>query len=913
MAAVKCRESCGRQSGRFLRLSWSLLAALMLVVPTVESQDGPAAAKTTPNPAIPVPPTEKDSEKAAEEDHKLDSLNLMMFLFLLVLTILTIWLFKHRRFRYLHETGLALLYGLIVGVIIRYTSNEVVPQRPVSQVVAAGNIEGDPPGNIVLNVSAGEFLFSNQGPYQENQVTVINPELSKGPYQENQVTVINPELSKGPYQENQVTVINPELSKENQVTVINPELSKATFDPEIFFNILLPPIIFHAGYSLKKRHFFRNIGGILTYAFLGTAVSTFIVGSVMYAFVLVGAAADIDFSFVDCLFFGAVISATDPGKSSLIGQTVEGYGKTTKAFDGIAFLTAFGNFLGIFAGSFGIGAVMGCFTAIISLLSVYFCAFSLTPPHLTKFTKIREHPLLETCMFFLMSYSTFLMAEALGMTADTNADPARPVSLSSMDNRCIVAVLFCGITQAHYTYNNLSEESKARTKQLFELLNFLAENFIFSYMGVSVFTFQHHQWKGGFISAAFLAIGLGRMCNIYPLTLLLNLGRHQKINFNFQNMMMFSGLRGAVAFALAIRSTSAGARQLMFTTTLMIVMVTVLFCGSLTLQMLTWLKIRVGVDEDQEISQPFEAVDTHSLDSSMHSGAGGSSKDNAVVVSTPQARLSSSASLSLTQTPPLSYTPLGCRLSPKTKRATLSPVFCRYHGVRMTHWHITICGHVEKVKGDRKPLVPPPLVGGDPPSGDGVEYRYLCAYLEDEGLFELPPWPVVCVWPRGGFHADLGAAPPGRCTDRLQKKRNEVRVSLAFQSLVQLRPQLLEADPDARRTPLTETLPPCCLPLARCLTSTQAYENQHQIQEDSDTDLILDGSELSYGRANSGNDLTATVVTTPTNATPTLPKAPAEEDGVEGDLGLGDHELRTRARVMMTMSTGVPGKDSSHV
>ena len=59
-----------------------------------------------------------------------------------------------------------------------------------------------------------------------------------------------------------------------------------------------------------------------------------------------------------------------------------------------------------------------------------------------------------------------------------------------------------------------------------------------------------------------------------------------------QHLMFFSGLRGAMAFALAMRNTSSQARKLILTTTSIIVILTVILCGGLTSKMLVWLKIK---------------------------------------------------------------------------------------------------------------------------------------------------------------------------------------------------------------------------------------------------------------------------------------------------------------------------------
>ena len=57
-------------------------------------------------------------------------------------------------------------------------------------------------------------------------------------------------------------------------------------------------------------------------------------------------------------------------------------------------------------------------------------------------------------------------------------------------------------------------------------------------------------------------------------------------------LLLAAGLRGAIAFALAIRNTDNEQQRLLFSTTLVIVITTVVLCGGLTTQMLEWLKIR---------------------------------------------------------------------------------------------------------------------------------------------------------------------------------------------------------------------------------------------------------------------------------------------------------------------------------
>jgi sodium/hydrogen exchanger-like protein 6/7 len=178
----------------------------------------------------------QDLRKA--HDHEVDTANLLIFTFLLIIVIITIWIFKHKRVPYVHETGLAVIYGIIFGIIIRYGFNK----QPKNSIRFDANL------TLANILELPEYVYLTVPNHTQMFVyTYKNPKKAS-------------------------------LGSEAAMAMSQDYEEKARFDPEIFFNLLLPPIIFHAGYSMKKKHFFKNFGAILMFALLGTSISSFVTG-----------------------------------------------------------------------------------------------------------------------------------------------------------------------------------------------------------------------------------------------------------------------------------------------------------------------------------------------------------------------------------------------------------------------------------------------------------------------------------------------------------------------------------------------------------------------------------------------------------------------------------------------------------
>lgn len=179
-----------------------------------------------------------------------------------------------------------------------------------------------------------------------------------------------------------------------------------------------------------------------------------------------------------------------------------------------------------------------------------------------------------------------------------------------------MSLLFCGICLKHYAYHNMSRRTQLSTKFFFQVTAQLSENFIFIYLGLSLFTDDKLEYKPLFILITVAGICAARWCAVFPLAKLINaVSRYrqrrrgeevvEEIPYPHQAMIFWAGLRGAVGVALAAGLTGSNGDPLR-ATVLVVVVLTVIIFGGTTARMLEILGIRTGVVEEIDSDDEFD-------------------------------------------------------------------------------------------------------------------------------------------------------------------------------------------------------------------------------------------------------------------------------------------------------------------
>ncbi|KAJ6304611.1 hypothetical protein OIU77_018297 [Salix suchowensis] len=294
---------------------------------------------------------------------------------------------------------------------------------------------------------------------------------------------------------------------------------------------------------LSPKPFFSNFGAIVTFALLGTFISSVVTGVLVYLGGLVYLTYRLP--FVECLMFGALISATDPVTVLSIFQEL--------GIDTNLYALVFGESVLNDAVSFYFYGI------VVFLLKPVFTGFCCSLLHAVQLVdgNILVQVSRNLCWLIVCRY---MLAEGLGLTG-------------------IVSILFTGIVMKHYTYSNLSENSQRFVSAFFHLISSLAETFVFIYMGFDIAMEQHSWSHVGFIFFSIIFIGVARAANVFSCAYLVNLVRPapRQIPVKHQKALWYSGLRGAMAFALALQSVHdlpEGHGQTIFTATTAIVVLT---------------------------------------------------------------------------------------------------------------------------------------------------------------------------------------------------------------------------------------------------------------------------------------------------------------------------------------------------
>nr|CDS34169.2 sodium:hydrogen exchanger 2 (nhe2) [Hymenolepis microstoma] len=383
----------------------------------------------------------------------------------------------------------------------------------------------------------------------------------------------------------------------NAITATHLDKTFWKLSPNMFFHFLLPPIVLDSAYSLYNRTFVDYLGSILIYAVVGTIFNFLIIGPLMYGLSRAGAMGTgaQDISFNSYLLFASLIVAVDPvavlavfqeigvepglyymvfGESLLNDAVTVVLYRIMSEFVGLANITGsqiglgIGSFFTISLGGLIIGVLIGVISSFFTRWTGHFGCF----------------------LIIMMAYFSYIFGECLGWSG-------------------IISMIGCGLVQADYAFHNISSTSLTSIHVVVKEIAEVSEAFIFFLIGVQLFSAEI-EWDTGFCLWGIVTCLVARTIVTFALTYLINIINlnNLKVTFKQQLILIYGGLRGAVALSLALLveykdlgQNGTHVRKVIVTATLFVILCTVGFMGLTMKPLVKLLKIKLAGKEELSI------------------------------------------------------------------------------------------------------------------------------------------------------------------------------------------------------------------------------------------------------------------------------------------------------------------------
>jgi CPA1 family monovalent cation:H+ antiporter len=311
--------------------------------------------------------------------------------------------------------------------------------------------------------------------------------------------------------------------------------------PDVILILFIPALIFEGSVKLNLRDLLRDAAPLLLLANLGVLLAALVTGYLVHWV--------IGLPLLTALLFGAIISATDPisvlaifkdlrmdKRLSVIieAESLLNDGTAAVLFQIVLAAIVVGNVglvhgAGDFLLAVGGGVALGCCLGFV----------------VSKITESIDDPEVEITLTTVVAYGSYLLAYHLHLSG-------------------ILATASAGLMVGNLgAKHRMAADTRTALVSFWEYLAFAINSLVFLLIGLEVhLDALTHSWRP--VLFAILAVLAGRAFSVYLLVPASNLFAH-KIPARWQHVIVWGGLRGALALALALSldSTFPGRQQLL--------------------------------------------------------------------------------------------------------------------------------------------------------------------------------------------------------------------------------------------------------------------------------------------------------------------------------------------------------------